>query len=257
MAISLIPSLETTCIELSTGLGELCIEFPGGAKICASAGVELGDPGEIVKNLLAQVNTALAPLQPFFNILDVLKAMLDCIKAIPDALGPPPDPSAIIGCIPGLIKAVDKLLAMLPPLSIPIMVKSILRVIIEGLKGLRAKLLAMIRHAERILAAGLAAAELGNVQLQLVVDCASGNLDAQFENMNAGFAPLNRLIGLLNVLLDLAGLDCIPALSGLLDISEDALAPLDATIALLEQLLALIPSLDLVLTELPPAGVCP
>lgn len=256
MAITLIPDLSSKCIELST-FGEVCVRFPGGAKICASINVtELGDPGEIAKDLLAQVNAAMVPLTPFFNLLDVLKAIFDCLQAVPDALGPPPDPSGIIACIPNLQKAVDKLLALIPPIPILEMAKDILNVIIIALQGIRAKLAAMIKQVERITKAALAASTLGNLQLQVVVDCANGNMEAQLENMNAGMAPLNRLIGLLNVLLELAGQDCIPALGGFAEITEAVLAPLDATIALLQQLLALIPSLELTLPALTP-GQCP
>jgi hypothetical protein len=256
MAIDLLPDLTSTCVELVSGNGELCIRFPGGAQICASMNAtELGDLGEIAKSLLAQANTALAPLQPFFNLLDVIKAIFDCIQAIPDALGPPPDPSGIIACVPNLAKAVEKLLKLIPPIPIFELAKDILHVIITALQGIRAKLLAMLRQLERIAAAALAATTLGSLQLQLVVDCAQGNIDAQMANMNAGMAPLNRLIGLLNVLLQLAGLDCIPALGDFGELSEAILAPLDAVISLLQQLLALIPTLDLVLPEVVP-GQC-
>lgn len=256
MAIELLPDLTDTCIELVSGNGELCVRFPGGAQVCASiSATELGDPGEIAKSLLAQINTALVPLQPFFNLLDVIKAIFDCIQAIPDSLGPPPDPTAIISCISALAKAVEKLLKLIPPIPIFELAKDILHVIIVALQGIRAKLSAMINHLNRILAAGVAAQELGNLQLQLVVDCAQGNIDAQMENMNAGMAPLNRLIGILNVLLQLAGLDCIPALGAFGELSDAILAPLDAVIALLQQLLALIPTLDLVLPEVVP-GQC-
>ena len=256
MGIELLPDLTSTCIELVSGNGEICIRFPGGGQICASMNAtELGDPGEIAKSLLAAANTALMPLQPFFNLLDVIKAIFDCIQAIPDAFGPPPDPSGIIKCVPGLAKAVEKLLKLIPPIPIFELAKDILNVIIVALQGIRAKLAAMIKHVARILAAGIAAAELGNLQLQLVVDCAQGNLDAQMENMNASLMPLNRLIGLLNAFLQLAGLDCIPALGNFGVLSDALLAPLDAVISLLQQLLALIPTLDLVLPAVEP-GKC-
>ena len=44
----------------------------------------------------------LTPLMPFFNFLDAVLATFDAVKAVPDSLGPPPDPSA-------LIKAIQKL----------------------------------------------------------------------------------------------------------------------------------------------------
>ncbi len=246
-----LPDLSDFCIQLFTGTGELCVQFPGGMKLCAQAGYELGDASEIVKSMLAQINSALTPLGPFFSLLDAVIAVKNCIMAIPDTIGPPPDPTALLNCLPGLLAAIDKLLQLLPQLSIPIMIKGILQVIITGLIGLRHKLAAMIRQTARVIQAALKAAQLGNIQLQLVADCASGNLDAQLVNLNAGMAPLNRLIGLINFLLELAGLPCIPTLGGIESLTDAALAPLDAAIALLQQLLALIPALDMILPPIP------
>lgn len=256
MPIELLPDLASKCVVLQTGLGELCIELPGGAKLCASASVELGDPLAIARELLAQANTALAPLTPFFNMIDVFKAVLDCITAIPEAILTL-NPQPVIECVVNLTKAIDKLLALIPALSIPILAKSLLDALIAGLQGIRAKILAMIHATEKLAAAATLATETGNFQLQLVVDCANGNMDAQLENLNASMAPLNRLIGILNVLLELAGLDCVPALGTFAEVSDAVLAPLDATIELLEAIKAAIPSLDLVLPALPPAGECP
>lgn len=257
MAVLPLPSLDDFCITLSTGPGELCVQFPGGARLCAQFGYETGDIAEVVKSMLAQINTALTPLTPLFNILDAIVAIKNCITAIPDAFGPPPDPSGIINCIPGLLKAIDKLLQLLPQLSIPPMIKGIIGVIIAGLQGLRHKLAAMIRQVARILEAATRAAELGNIQLQLVVDCANANNEAQLINLNNGMMPLNRLIGVINLFLHLAGLPCIPTLAGIEAIGEEALAPLDAAIALLQALQAAIPTLELVLEAIPaPTDPC-
>lgn len=253
-----IPDLATVCINFSTGNGEACIELPGGATLCAQWGFDLGDDGDILKNLLGQINSALAPLTPFFNVLDVIKAIADCIQAIPDCLGPPPDPSGIIDCIPNLMEKVNKLLKLLPAMSVPAMVKSILDVIIRSLHALRAELVAMIAQRQRILDAGIKAAALGNIELQALLDCAEGNLDAQFQNKNAAMKPLNRLIGLINTFLDLIGLPCVPGIAAMTALDATALDIIDAAIELLETLKAAIPALDFQLGALPgPDDECP
>jgi hypothetical protein len=247
---------ENACIEMSTGPGELCVTFPGGFTLCAQAGYEIGDAGAIVESMLAQINTALVPLVPFLNVLDVIKAIFDCIQAIPDALGPPPDPAGVIACIPNLVEKVNKLLELIPPFPLFALIKGILNVVIQGLVGLRARIVAILRQIERILRAGLRAQELGNVALQIVVDCANGNLDAKLLNLNAQFQPLNRLLGLVNVLLQLIGVDCIPALEGLAELGEQALAPLDAVIELLQNILAAIPGPPQLAPPAPRPGEC-
>jgi hypothetical protein len=246
--------LESACIQLFTTDG-LCVVFPGGFTVCAQVGLEAGDPSEIVKSLLASLNSGMAPLTPFFNTLDVVKAVFDCIQAIPDCLSPP-DPQPLLDCFPGLTEAVNKLLQLLPPFPIFVLVKGVLSVIIEGLIGLRMKLLAIFKRIEKMLRAATLAAELGNIHLQVAVDCANGNIEAQFQNLNAEMEPLNRLIGLVNALLEIAGEDCIPVLPDLSELAEDALAPLDATIELLQTILAAIPGPPQFPPSVPQPGDC-
>lgn len=259
MAIPIpLPDPSEFCVQLAVAPGEVCVEFPGGARVCATVGFETGDLSGIITNLLGSVNAGLAPLQPLLNIFDVLKAVFDCIQAIPDTLGPPPDPTAILNCIPGLAKAIDKILMMYPPLPIVVMVKGVLNAILLGLQGMQQRLRALIAQAERIANTALRAAQLGGgigVKLQEIADCASSNLEAQLQNTQASVAPLNRLIGLINTLLELVGLPCVPIIGAPGEVGDAVLAPLSAAIEVLQQIIALIPG-GVSLPVLPPAGEC-
>jgi len=224
-----LPDLSTVCIDLKVTSQELCITFPGGAEMCVQIpGVP--DPTDVSKQLLAQANAALTPLVPVFNIIDAILALFKCVKAIPDSLGPPPDPTKLAECIPDLAEKIDKLLKLIPQLSIPVLIAGLIDVILFYLEGLRGQLKAIIAAQARIAAAATRAAELGNVQLRTVVDCAEASMDAYLQNLNEGMKPLNRLVGLLNLFLQLAGLPPIPDLTNLGDDAEAALAPLDAVI---------------------------
>jgi hypothetical protein len=66
-------------------------------------------------------------------------------------------------------------------------------------------------------------------------------MDAYLQNLNEGMKPLNRLVGLLNLFLQLAGLSTIPDLADLGDDAEAALAPLDAVIDSLKAIRAGLP----------------
>ena len=66
----------------------ICLEIP-----------ELGDPPVITLpggvsiqqfNLMEAIQPALTPLMPVFDIIDTVVAVFNCVKAIPDSLGPPP-----------------------------------------------------------------------------------------------------------------------------------------------------------------------
>lgn len=246
-----LPDLSEFCVPLPVA-SELCVPIVGGATLCAQTGFDLGDPGDISRSLLAQINSALTPLQPFFNTVDVIQAIIDCVQAIPDAIGPPPDPSAIVRCIPGLVEKLNKLLALLPPVSVPAMVKAVLDVVIQTLLAVRGDLAAFIEEQTAILSAATLAAELGNVELQTVCECAQSNLDILLVNKNASIAPLNRLLGVVNLLLELAGLPCIPALGGVIESADPGvLDALDAMIRALETVKAGIPAIEFVLEPVP------
>jgi hypothetical protein len=74
------------------------------------------------------------------------------------------------------------------------------------------------------------AAELGNAQLQTVVDCSRGHVAAQLQSLAESAAPVNRLIALINVFTELVGLGPLPDLSNLGRDAEAALKPLDDTV---------------------------
>jgi hypothetical protein len=230
------------CVLLQQAPGTFCVTLPGGAKHCVSYDFDIVDPSKILKQLFADLNGMLTPLVPIFQIVDFAQSAFACIEAIPDAIGPPPDPSKLINCVPDLARKAQALIALLPQYSIPVLAKEILFNLIVFARGLRSRIEVMIRKAERIVEAETRAAQLGNVQLQTVLDCAKGTLDNQLVNLNNGLTPLNQLIGLVNFLLDLAGLPCIPEFGGIGDLTEEALAPLDELIALLQQIYDLIPA---------------
>ena len=219
-----IPFPTLTCARVTQVPQGLCITFPGGPSLCVSAGVRTGDLPAMTESLFGMINSALMPLQPFFNIIDVFVAIANCIEAIPKSLVPP-SPGPIVECIKGLGEALAKLLAMLPALSVPRLVKGILLALAAAMLGVKQELQSMLVQQARIVDAATRAAEPGNLQLQTVVDCATGNFDLQMQNLNASMAPLNRMIGLINVLLKLVPNS--PVVPTIADLGNDAASALN------------------------------
>lgn len=249
-----IPALNEICIDLSTGPGELCVVFPGGSKLCAQVGYGFGDPTEITQALIAQVNGALAPMIPIFDLIDLAKRIADCLQAIPDAITSL-DPTPILQCMPELVKKLNALLQLLPITSVPLLVKSILDVMIQELIGLKLELSTIIRQQQRIMDAATKAAKVGS--LRLVVDCAEANNMVRLENLNASLKPLNRLVGMLNLLLNQVGLPCIPTFASIAEAAIGQLAIIDNGITILEQIKAAIPVLEITLPPIPaPTDPC-
>lgn len=233
-----LPDLGPLCVHVQPST-QLCVRFPGGTKVCATVGLEFGDIAAMTRSLFAGINASLTPLNPFFDMIDVVKAILDCIQAVPDLIGPPPDPAKLINCIPTLIQKVAKLLELLPPYSVPLMVKDICAALASFLLGLKLELLAFIAQEQRILRAATAAAKTR--ALQVVVDCATGNLSIQLANLNAAGGPINRLIGDVNALAQAIGLPELPTLTDIGGDVTGALSDLDPIIQALQIIASAIP----------------
>lgn len=234
--------LEAFCFDLHTGPG-LCITFPGGSQVCAFLpSLTPPDPSELAAAGIAAANSALAPLVPLFDLIDLCVAIVKCVEAMEDALGPPPDPMKLVQCFPDLAKKLAKLLKLLPYLTIPVLIGALLDILISYLVGQRGQILAIIRKTLRLLAAAAKAAAIGSVQLATQVDCATGDLDAFLRNMNANAQPIGRLIALLNALLELSGSDIrIPTFENYGQDANAILTPLDALIDTLKTLRAAFP----------------
>ena len=232
-----LPDLRDFCIDVDVAPGEVCVTMPGGAEMC----VTLPDlvppsPDKLIRQMFAQLNAALAPLTPIFNIVDAVVAVFDCIKAISTL-----DPVEILNCIPGLAEKVNKLLTLIPALSLPALVAGVLEILILWLRGMYNQAARAEALLKRILAAETASLRPGNLALASVIPCALDDLDKLLQWQNESSKPVNRLIGVVNTFLEIIGLErfTIPCLGQVLaDLS--ALGLYLELITLLEQLLTII-----------------
>lgn len=197
-----------TCIPSIATADGLCITLPGGTEICASVPSSVPIPQtQLVATLLGQLNTALAPLQPVFNIIDAVIAVFDCIKAVATL-----NPAKIAECIPNLAEAVEALIKLIPQLSVPLMIVDFIKAMIAFLQGFIEDLVSMVEYQTRITLATNRAAKY-DVDLALILDCASKNLDIELAHKGKQVAPIEQVINLINAFLSLLGLPCIPSFS--------------------------------------------
>lgn len=214
-----LPDLSVVCTAIQFSTQEICITFPGGAKQCVSIPqINAGDY-QIAKQLIAQANAALMPYTPIFDIMDGIVAIVNCITGVIDALNPanwvglPPGPDigGVLECLPGLREKINKLLALLPPFSIPLMLLELLDVIILVFSGFESTIRRIIDMNIQAFQAALKASKTGNLKLKQVVDCKNISLDIQLTNLNSSMAPINRLFGVIDVLSKLAKILPFPA----------------------------------------------
>ncbi len=241
--------------ELTKLTSELVVVFPGGFELSAQQGLEAGDGAAIVKSMMGQLNSALVPLGPFFTMLDAFKAIFDFAKATVDGITEL-DPTKPLQKLGAVLDAANKLASLFPPAPIFPLVFGMVNVIIEGLRGLVVKLQAMAVRAQKIALAEQRAVELGNPFLALTALNARENFDAQLSNLDQEFKPLNRVIGIINILLELVGLDCIPTIGGGPVPTPSGIQALQSVIDLLDAVKSIIPGGSPGLSITPAAGTC-
>lgn len=229
-----IPNFPAFCTATPFAPNGKCITLPGGMEICAN--IPSTTPLSLydyAQGLLGQLNTALGPLQPVFNILDAVIAIFDCIKAISTL-----DPSKIVECIPDLAAKIMELLKLIPQLSLPIMIRDFVQCLLDYLIGVRANVAQSQAYLDRINAA-LDATTNTDIDITAIIDCANADLQIGLDFQGQQSAPIDKLIGIINTFLQLLGLPCIPNI-GTPSLDPAFLAFLDTLIEFLEFLLTLI-----------------
>ena len=218
----------------------ICIEIP-----------ELPDPFSITLpggvsmesiNLMEQIQPALTPLVPVFNIIDTVVAIFNCVKAIPDTLGPPPDPTVLAACIPELAEKVNALLKLIPQLSLPYTIIGIIDLVIDTLNQARSQLLHLQAQMQQITGAINHATELDDAGLMAITSCAQANVAQEAANVGKSLAALGKLIGLLNLFLGMIGAPEVPDLSDLAGTPlDEVVPPIDAIVEMLQSVRSAVP----------------
>lgn len=218
----------------------ICIEIP---EIPDPFGLTLPGGVQIERiNLMEVIQPALTPLVPFFDIIDTIVAVFNCIKAIPDTLGPPPDPTVLAACLPDLAEKVAKLLKLIPQLSLPLLIVGLIDLVIDTLRQARSLLLHLQQQMQQILGAIDRATELEDAGLMAITSCAQANVATEAANVGKALASLGKLIGLINLFMGMVGGPEIPDLSDLAGRPlDDVIPPIDAIIETLQNARAAVP----------------
>ena len=177
------------------------------------------------------IQPALTPLVPIFDIIDTVVAVFNCIKAIPDTLGPPPDPTAIAACLPDLAEKVAKLLKLIPQLSIPLTIIGLIDLMIDTLLRARSEIMHLQQQMQQILGVIDRATNLDDAGLMAIAQCAQANVAQEAANVGKSLAALGKLIGLINLFMGMVGGPEIPDLSNLAGRPlDDVVPPLNAIV---------------------------
>jgi hypothetical protein len=193
-------------------------------------------------NLMKAIQPLLAPLIPLFNIIDAVVALFNCLKAIPDCFGPPPDPTALVHCLPDLAEKIMKLLSLIPILSLPITVAHLVDLVIAALREVKEMLQNLegqMKQIERSIEHGR---NLNDAGLTAILSCAQANVQQEATNTGKQLASLGKLLTLIGIFMEMIGGPKVPDLAHMngLPLSE-VLAPIDDLVTVLMTIRAAIP----------------
>jgi hypothetical protein len=201
---------------------------------------------------ISQMGPATSFLQPLMNILDTVLAIFKCLEAFTD-FATSLDPSGIFECLPELAEKINGLLTMIPQLSIPRMVISMIKSIISLLRGLAYDLQYTVNRLVALATEIDRAADLGDVNKSGFLACAENTMSESMSATSQALKAVGRIILLINIFMGLFGGPEIPCFGELLDgAGAEALQPIIDVINgiadLLQQLLDLIPDPQLIIT---------
>jgi hypothetical protein len=217
------------CLHIPEAPEPLSVTLPGG--------VTIQQP-----DLMQAIQPALTPLMPLFDIIDAVVAAFDCIKAIPESLGPPPDPTVLASSISKLAEKVMELLRLVPQLSLPYTVVGLIDLILDTLQKARGQLLHLQQRMQQLQRALDRAGELGDAGLLAIARCAHENVAQEAANTGKALGSLSKLVALLNAFLGMVGAPEVPDLSSLSGRPlDEVIAPLDAIVEALQAVRRAVP----------------
>jgi len=245
---------ETFCTVINAFVPPFCIPMPGGGEICLQ--ISPGDipiSADVCKDLLDQINVGLVGLSPIMCIIDCALSIIGAVKAVPESIGPPPDPSVLVEAIVDVVEKCACLLPMIPQLSICPLIKKLLELLIACINDIIAQvenlitLTADAANAEEICEILQTTNEVGLdlTDAKSALNCEKQNLNLLAEALAGGTEGIQRLLDItVNPLMEVAQLEPIVFEDiefGDIDAVQDALEPLRAARDALRVVLEALP----------------
>lgn len=200
------------CIEIPEISGELNVRFPGLGTLAAlrDSLEKMPRPSEIVLKFINSLQPAMGSLYMFIRVIDVVIAVINCIKAIPEAI--PFNPGAIINCLTNLFEKLAALLKLLPPLVYVAFIADILQLLRILVADIISLILLIDQRITEIKQMITEAQARGDTVLLQLGDCARKETIREAEGLLQIFQIIGKLMLLFLTVLD-AMATLIPGLS--------------------------------------------
>lgn len=196
--------MSALCVPIPGFPKSLSFTLPGGVRIDPQVGhLQLG-AFEYTRNALGMMNAALAPMGPAFRIIDAVMSISKCLSAVPEILGPPPNPQKLVDELIKLAEKMKFVAQLHPALSLPVMVLNLIDVFIATLEAAASELESLARFLLSIQQAQLVAAQAEG--LTQIIKCAQSSADVHMSNLEHMFATINPTIQAINLFAEIGQL---------------------------------------------------
>lgn len=215
-----LPSAADLVPPIPAALPALSVTFPGGATLQSFPKPEdITQPLRLAKSLVDQAAPLLASLAPLFKLLDLIMSLVRFAQSVPNLIS---DPSSVAQAIVDVVEKSAAVAALIPQLSVPLMIVGLIDLIITFLEGMVGLLTQLADEAARAQAAlqkvaDLQAAGLDTDRLAAMANTMQANVVTQTANVSAGLGPVGKIIDVINLMASLAGLPELPGIGGFAD----------------------------------------
>lgn len=188
------------CVCVPAPPEEICFNFPFGIRICSTRNtiLQYQGLGGLLMSGLGNLQPLMAILMPILILISLIKALVDCMFSISDAISQL-SPSPLIDCLERLAELFPQLFQMVPPFNYIAFINNVILFLITVLE-------AFIDAIEDLLRLNI------NARLDLLPDdprlrcCLDANFVALFDQLAAGmrmsgpvFLVLAQILSILEV----------------------------------------------------------
>ena len=178
------------------------ITFPGGIVLESPPIFRPHDRLMELEGMFAALAPAMAGMGPVFTMIEVIGAIVDMVKAIATL-----NPVEIANAAVAFAQAVDKLLGIIPQVSLPLFILGLLQLVVDLLATLIDFLQSIQQQQAQVDAMKAYAQAQGLDRMYQDALCLEENLQVQLEYFNNGMGALAAFIVIIEALGSIAGLD--------------------------------------------------
>lgn len=201
------------CIEIPEIPSKLSVTWPGMGELVYMRNTldRMPRPSELVLNFLNGIAPAMGSIYMFIRVIDVLIAVFNCIKAIPEAI--PFNPGAIFNCLTNLFEKIAALAQLIPPLAYIVLIADIVHVVRLLVEDILLLLVTLDARVSEITSLIAKARTDGNFTLLQIGECAKAQLRREAEGVLQIFELIGKVLALVTVILDILA-SLLPAPAG-------------------------------------------